>query len=169
MNGTLEEARLGTDEVKRLALLAGSLPLPPKVAGAYRAVVVRGALGAVSGQFPIEQGMLKYRGRVGVELDVEDALRAVELAAVNVLAQINDELRGFARFGGLLRIDGFIASAPGFLGQPRLLDAASLYFTHALGPVLGAHARSAFSVAELPLNSPVELLATFHIRDERDA
>lgn len=147
--------------LESLAALAVALPAPPRPAGAYRPVVVRGGIGFVSGQFPVEAGTLRYRGRVGAELSEDEGRAAVRLAAVNVLAQINAELRGFRRFAGLCRIDGFIASAPGYRNQPYVLDAASSYFVEALGPELGAHARAAFAVAELPLDSPVELVATF--------
>lgn len=151
-------------DITQLQTLAQTLPIPPAPAGGYQAVMIRGGIGFVSGQFPIVHGELRHKGRVGLEMTEVEAATAVRLAAVNVLAQINTATDGFERFGGLLRIDGYFASAPDYWKQPQLLDVASSYFLDALGPSLGAHARSVLAVPVLPLNASVELLATFHFR-----
>ena len=147
-----------------LHVLGGTLPEPPAAAGEYRPVVVRDGFGFVSGQFPLRDGRLLHAGRVGLELDIEQGRRAARLAAVNVLAQIHRYLGGFDDFDGLLRVDGYVASAPDFVAQPSVLDAASNLFATALGAELGAHARSAVAVARLPLDSPIELVVTFRCR-----
>lgn len=136
------------------------LPKAPTPVGAYETGIIRQGIGFVSGQFPIRKGKLAYTGRVGDELSQEQAYEATEIAALNVLSQIQNLTDGFKYFGGLLRLDGYIASAPGFLDQPAVLDAASLLFRRYLGE-RGRHARAAFSVSQLPLNSPVELCVTF--------
>ena len=132
--------------------------------GAYRRVVVRNGIGFVSGQFPLRNGSPAYIGRVGSQLDEQEGREAARLAALNVLAQIRAELGSFAAFAGLLRMDGYVASAKGFLAQPRVLDGASELFVAVLGPELGAHTRTAFSVEQLPLGYPVELAVSFAVQ-----
>jgi len=137
------------------------LPAPPAAAGAYQRVVCRGRFGFVSGQFPFLDGRLAHAGRVGIELTPAQGRDCASIAAANVLAQIRLALGGWERFGGLLRVEGHVASAPDFLKQPLVLDGASEFFVRALGPELGAHARTAFHATRLPLDAPVELAVTF--------
>lgn len=154
----------------RLQGLGLSLPQAPQPVGAYRAAVVRGNIGMVSGQFPLRGGRLAWRGAVGAELSPEEGAEAARVAALNVLAQIDAvlaSLGGWASFAGLLRLDGHVASAPGFTDQPRILNAASELFVAALGDELGAHSRTAFSPRQLPLGSPIELATTFSILGKR--
>lgn len=117
----------------------------------------------LSGQFPIRDGRLLYAGVVGSELTIEDGQAAARSAALNVLAQLKELLGSFARLGGLLRVDGAVASARGFTEQAAVLDGASDLFVQVLGE-RGAHARSALGVNCLPLNAPVELVVTFAAR-----
>lgn len=146
---------------ERLRQGAIVLPQPPAPAGDYRPVVFRGGIGFVSGQFPFRDGRLAHAGRVGAELSLEEGRRCAEIAAENTLAQIRAALGGWSRFGGLLRVEGHVASAPDFLAQPAVLDGASSLFVRALGAELGAHARTAFHAARLPLDAPVEIAVAF--------
>ena len=136
------------------------LPDPPSPAGDYQPVMIRKGLGFVSGQVPVRDGRLLFTGRVGIELTPEQGRAAAEIAALNVLAQIDKALPSWDQFGGLLRVEGFVASASGFTNQPEILDGASRLFAEALGE-LGQHSRAAFSVEQLPLNASVELVVTF--------
>ncbi len=136
------------------------LPNAPNPVGAYEAGVIRRGIGFVSGQFPIRDGLLVYKGKVGSELTKEQAYHATEIAALNVLSQIHQLTNGFQNLDGLLRLEGYIASASGFLEQPEVLDTASKLFKNYLGEK-GRHARTAFSVFQLPMDSPVELCVTF--------
>ena len=136
------------------------LPSAPKPIGAYDAGVIRQGIGFVSGQFPLKDNVLAYTGKVGIDLSIEQAHKATELAALNVLSQIHELTDGFKQLDGILRLEGYIASAPGFLEQPSVLNAASSLFKQYLGEK-GRHARTVFSVDQLPLNSPVELCVTF--------
>ncbi len=146
----------------RLNALGLTWPDPPPTVGHYRPVVVRQGLGVVSGQFPWEQGRLATSGRVGMEVELIDARRAAATAALNCIAHIR-AATGFAGFEGLLRLEGYIAAAPGFQQVPRVLDGASELLLGVLGPTLGEHARSVVSVAELPLAATVELVVTFAV------
>ncbi len=139
------------------------LPIPPKPVGSYKAGVIRNGIGFVSGQFPLVDGKLAFTGCVGAELTVEDGVEAAHLAGLNVLAQIAQLTDQFDRLDGLLRLDGYVASAKGFLDQPAVLNGASDLFADYLGEQ-GEHARTAFSVSQLPLNSPIELAVTFAVK-----
>jgi enamine deaminase RidA (YjgF/YER057c/UK114 family) len=153
----------------RLRKLGLVLPDPPRAAGAYLAVVVRNGVGAVSGQFPFSGGELQARGRIGAEVSEAVGRRAAQLAALNILAQIRAALDGFSQFGGLLRVDGWVACAPGFTSQPSILDGASECLWYALGEQLGAHTRTVSPVDRLPFDAPVELAATFATRSALSA
>lgn len=141
------------------------LPVPPKAVGAYAPVVIRRGIGFVSGQFPLRDGRLVHRGRIGAELTMEEGQDACRIAALNVLAQIASATNDFADLDGLLRLDGYVASADSFLDQPKVLDAASQLFIEALGRDQGEHARTAFAMTRLPLDAPTELTVTFALRE----
>lgn len=145
----------------RLVQLGIQLPTPAAPAGAYQPIVIRNGIGFVSGQFPFVGGKLLACGRVGIEIDEQQGQLAARMAAINVLAQIHHYFGGFDGFAGLLRVDGYVACAPGNFSQPMVLDGASDLFVAVLGAELGAHTRTAFSVAQLPLESPIELAVTF--------
>jgi enamine deaminase RidA (YjgF/YER057c/UK114 family) len=148
---------------ERLRDLRLTLPSPPAPGGGYVATTVFHNLLFISGQFPIEQGQLRYTGRVGAELTEEEGRLAARLAALNVLAQIRHALGGFDRLESLLRVEGHVASAPGWNQAPRVLDAASELFVAVLGE-RGRHARAAFTPAQLPLDLAVELVTVAAIR-----
>jgi enamine deaminase RidA (YjgF/YER057c/UK114 family) len=145
----------------RLQSLGLALPDPPLPAGSYAPVLEHHGIGFVSGQFPFYGRALSHQGRIGRELTEEQGQQAARIAALNVLAQIRRHLGGFERLKGLLRVEGYVASAPGFVMQPRILDSASALFVSVLGSNAGSHARTAISVDQLPLNSPLELCVSF--------
>lgn len=135
---------------------------PPDSVGSYERGVIRNGVGCLSGQFPIRDGRLTHVGRVGAELTEAQGAEAAEIAALNIIAQLNRLLGGLTWLEGLLRLDGYVASADGFLRQPAVLDAASSLLIRELGD-RGRHARSAVSVPRLPLDAPVELVVTFAV------
>ena len=150
----------------KLEELGLELPAAPKPAGHYAAFVRAGSLLFISGQLPVASGELRYTGRVGAELTEEEGCAAARLAALNVLAQIKSALGGFERLEKLVRVEGHVASAPGWNHAPRVLDAASDLFATVLGE-RGVHARAAFSPGELPLNAAVELVVTAAVKTAR--
>ncbi|WP_460094083.1 RidA family protein [Pseudomonas sp. S2_B03] len=156
----------GHETAERLRLLGITLPKPPKPVGSYSAVMIRNGIGAVSGQFPLVGGKLFHPGVVGLHLSEADGYAAARAAALNVISQIETALGGFQRFGGLLRLDGYVASAPDFLEQPHVLDGASELFVSVFGGSLGSHSRTAFSVTQLPLGASVELAVTFAVTND---
>ena len=149
----------------RLSELGLQLPSAPKPAGNYTAWVRAGNLLFLSGQFPIENGTLRYLGRVGAELSEQDGYAAARLAALNVLAQIHAALGSFDNFEQLVRVEGHVASAPGWSNAPKVPDGASDLFVEVLGE-RGRHTRSALTPASLPLNLAIELVVTAAIKPD---
>lgn len=163
---TVSKTTIPFDRSAMLARLADAglvLPKPPTPIGAYRAVVARHGIACMSGQFPLQEGRLMWPGALGCELSLQQGRAAARLAALNVLAQIDFATGGMRSFGGLLRMEGYVASAPAFYQQPAVLDSASELLVLALGEDMGAHARTAVAVRELPLNAPIELVVSFSV------
>jgi len=151
---------------RRLQELDIRLPNPPKPAGNYQPWILSGNLLFLSGQFPIENGILRYTGRVGAELSEADGYAAARLAALNVLAQIQAALGSLERLQHLVRVEGHVASAPGWNNAPKVLDGASDLFASALGE-RGRHTRTAFTPNLLPLNLAIELVVVAAVNLDR--
>ena len=148
----------------RLAELGLELPNPPRPAGNYQPWILAGNRLWLSGQFPVQEGKLVFTGCVGAERTEADGYAAARLAALNVLAQIRAALGGFDRLKNLLRVEGHVASAPGWNSAPKVLDGASDLFTAVLGD-RGRHTRTAFTPAQLPFNLTVELVVSAAVED----
>ena len=147
----------------RLADLGLTLPPAPQPLGQYTAVSQAADLLFISGQLPLRDGRVVWQGRVGAELTVDQGRQAAELAALNVLAQIRQHTGSFDRLDHLVRVEGHVASAPGFLDQPNVLDGASGLFVRVLGDKAG-HARTANSVAQQPGNAAVILVVIAQLK-----
>ncbi|AYF71004.1 RidA family protein [Pseudomonas aeruginosa] len=133
-------------------------PAPAIVAGgAYQPVVLHAGIAYVSGQLPRQHGELRWTGKVGSELDLEQARQAARLCAARCLLALEEALGGLQRVERLLKVTGYVASAAGFVQQPAVIDAASEYFDEVLGGARGGHARAAVGVAELPRGAAVEV------------
>jgi enamine deaminase RidA (YjgF/YER057c/UK114 family) len=139
----------------RLRELGITLPPVPPPAGAYLPARRVGSLVFTAGQLPLVDGRLTATGKVGAEVDVEQARGLARQCALNALAAI-DALVGIDAVAGVVKVVGFVASAPAFNAQPQVLNGASELFAEVFGEA-GRHARSAVGVAELPLNAPVEV------------
>jgi enamine deaminase RidA (YjgF/YER057c/UK114 family) len=150
---------MNTNIESRLAELGIVLPEPPRPAGNYQPWILHGEFLYLSGQFPIEGGKLRYLGQIGGELSETEGYAAARLSALNVLAQIRAALGDFSRLATLLRVEGHVASAPGWNNAPIVLNGASDLFISVLGE-RGRHSRTAFTPERLPLNLSVELVVT---------
>lgn len=140
---------------ERLAELGLTLPPVTPPVAAYVPAVQTGNHVYVSGQLPLVDGALPLTGKVGAEVSPEAAKELAARCALNGLAAI-DALVGLDRVVRVVKVVGFVASAPGFTGQPAVINGASELLGSVFGEA-GTHARSAVGVAELPLNSPVEV------------
>jgi enamine deaminase RidA (YjgF/YER057c/UK114 family) len=139
----------------RLAELGLTLPSVVAPLAAYLPAVRSGSQVYVSGQVPFVDGKLLATGKVGAEVSPERAAELAARCALNGLAAV-DDLVGLASVARVVKVTGFVASAPGFTGQPGVINGASNLLGDVFGEA-GRHARSAIGVAELPLDAPVEV------------
>ncbi|SCG56220.1 RidA family protein [Micromonospora halophytica] len=139
----------------KLAELGLTLPEVVPPVASYVPAVQSGQHVYVSGQLPMAEGKLLATGKVGGGVSAEQAKDLAERCALNALAAI-DALVGLENIVKIVKLTGFVASAPGFTGQPGVINGASDLFGAVFGEA-GRHARSAVGVAELPLDAPVEV------------
>lgn len=139
----------------RLAELGVTLPTPAAPLAAYVPAVRTGNLVYTSGQLPLVGGEVTHAGKVGAQVTPEAAKTAARTCALNALAAIH-ALVGIDSVTRVVKVVGFVASAPGFNGQPGVVNGASEFLGEVFGNA-GTHARSAVGVAELPLDAPVEV------------
>lgn len=140
----------------RLDELGIELPTPARPLAAYVAAVHAGEWVYVSGQLPLSEGKLVYAGLVGSDIDAEAGYAAARLCCLNALAALKDVLGDLDRIERIVKVTGFVASAPGFIEQPKVVNGASELLVQVFGDA-GKHARAAVGVAVLPLNAPVEV------------
>ncbi len=143
-----------TDPYAKLDELGLKLPAVAAPLAAYVPAVRTGNYVYVSGQLPSADGKLLATGKVGAEVSAEDAKQLAARCALNGLAAL-DAAVGLNNVR-IVKVVGFVASAPGFTGQPGVVNGASELFGEVLGEK-GKHARSAVGVSELPLGAPVEV------------
>jgi enamine deaminase RidA (YjgF/YER057c/UK114 family) len=149
----------------RLAELGITLPALAAPAFDYVPAVVHGGLVWISGQLPrAADGSLPHLGRLGEDVDVETARKAAELCALQALAALRAAAGSLDRVERAIKVTGFVASAPGFVEQPKVIDAASNLVGKVFGEA-GRHARSAVGVAMLPRGVPVEIEFVFALKD----
>ncbi len=149
----------------RLAALGVSLPAAAAPVANYVPFVVSGALLVISGQLAFgPDGKLDpaHAGKVGANVSAEAGAAAARRCAINILAQAKAALGDLDRISRCLRLGGFINAAPGFSAIAPVMNGASDFLVEALGDK-GRHARSTIGVAELPLDSAVEVEALFEI------
>jgi enamine deaminase RidA (YjgF/YER057c/UK114 family) len=141
---------------QRLIELGYTLPASSKPLAAYIPAVQTGNLVFTSGQLPMVEGHLVQSGKVGSEVTPERAKELATICALNALAAIKMAIGDLDKVKRVVKVVGFVASAPDFTGQPGVVNGASEF----LGEVFqdaGIHARSAVGVAVLPLDAPVEI------------
>ncbi|MGO4596716.1 RidA family protein [Terrabacter sp. 2RAF25] len=140
----------------RLSELGLTVPEVVPPVAAYVPVVREGDLVFTSGQLPMVDGSLAATGKVGADVDAETAKSLAATCALNAIAAIKSEVGDLDTVSRVVKVVGFVASDPGFTGQPRVINGASELLVKAFGDK-GIHARSAVGVAALPLDAPVEV------------
>ena len=143
---------------QRLSVLELTLPAPRTPASNYQAVIEDEGLAWVSGQLPWQGDStdLVCSGRLGESVDLEGGIACAKACVLQALSVLEDTLGGLDRIRRVVKVVGFVASAPGFNDQPAVIDAASVLLIEIFGDA-GRHARSAVGVAELPRGAPVEI------------
>jgi len=140
----------------RLTELGLKLPNLTKPVAAYVPAIVTGNLVYTSGQLPFVDGTLLATGKVGDAVSADEAAGLARTCALNALAAAASVIGSLDRVTRVVKVVGFVASAPDFTGQPGVINGASDLLGEVFGEI-GQHARSAVGVAVLPLDSPVEV------------
>ena len=148
---------------ERLAAAGITLPEVAVPVGAYVPALRHGNLISTSGQLPFIEGVLIATGIVGETVAPEIAANCARQAALNAVAAAADAAGGIDNIESVVRVVGYVASGPGFGGQPAVMNAASALMTDIFGNA-GIHVRSAVGVSSLPLGAPVEVELTVAVR-----
>jgi enamine deaminase RidA (YjgF/YER057c/UK114 family) len=141
---------------QRLTELGLEIPEVVAPLASYVPAVRSGSYVYTSGQVPMVNGQLLVAGKVGAEVDADTAKDAARTCALNALAAVRSVTGDLSAVTRVVKVVGYVASAPDFTGQPGVVNGASDLLGHIFGDA-GVHARSAVGVAALPLDAPVEL------------
>jgi enamine deaminase RidA (YjgF/YER057c/UK114 family) len=140
----------------RLKELGIELPPAPQPLASYVPVSVAGGFAFVAGQVPMAEGKPLVTGKLGDDVDVATGADAARRCALQALAALRSVLGSLDRVRQIVRLGVFVASAPGFIEQPKVANGASDLLAKVFGES-GRHARIAVGVSELPLGAPVEV------------
>jgi len=141
---------------ERLAALGLTIPEVTPPVAAYVPAVRTGSYVYTSGQLPMRDGELMHTGKVGSEVSPDEANECARQCALNALAAVRTQVGDLSAVTRVVKVVGFVASAPGFTAQPQVVNGASELLGQAFGDA-GQHARSAVGVPVLPLDAPVEV------------
>ena len=134
-------------------------------AGSYVPYVITNNLVFISGQLPFINGQLTIKGKVGDNVSLDNAVKMSEACAKALLSQLKAACNGnLDKVNKVVKLGGFVASAPNFTDQPKVINGASDLIVNIFGDK-GKHSRFAVGVAALPLNVPVEIDGIFEIED----
>lgn len=150
---------------ERLKKLGIELPVPSKPVASYVPALTIDNFIYVSGQLPIKNGKLIFKGKLGKELSVEDGYKAAEICAINILAQLKAKLGTLDKIEQIIKVEGYVASVPEFTEHSKVINGASDLFLKIFGEK-GKHTRIAVGMASLPLNAPVEISLVAKIKRE---
>jgi enamine deaminase RidA (YjgF/YER057c/UK114 family) len=151
-----------TSPLDRLAELGITLPTVVPPLAAYVPAVRTGSLVYTAGQLPMANGAMAATGKVGAAVSPAQATALARTCALNALAAVH-ALVGLDAVTRIVKVVGYVASTPDFVGQPAVINGASELFGEVFGDA-GAHARSAVGVASLPLDAAVELELIVEVR-----
>ena len=152
---------MSTDVRAKLAELGLELPVAAKPVAAYVPAVRTGNIVFTAGQLPMVDGAIAKTGKVGSDVTVEEAYELAKICALNALAAV-ELVAPVDSVVKVVRIVCYVNGATGFTSHPAVANGASELFMHIWGDA-GVAARSAIGVAELPLNSPVEVELTVEV------
>ena len=154
---------MSTDVRAKLAELGLTLPVAALPIAAYVPAVRTGNIVFTAGQLPLVDGAMAQTGKTGGDVSVERAKELAQICALNALAAV-ELVADINNIVIVVRVVGYVNGVAGFVNHPAVVNGASELFVHIWGDA-GKHARSAIGVAELPLNSPVEIELTVEISD----
>ncbi|MDX9872584.1 MAG: RidA family protein [Clostridia bacterium] len=149
------------EKIKAMGL---ELPDVPKPLAAYVPGVKADNVIYTSGQIPLVKGELKYKGKVGKDLTEQEGYEAAKVCVLNCLSIIKDLTGDLDKVEQVIKVNGFVASAPDFNMQPKVINGASELLKEVFGDK-GIHARAAVGVNELPINAACEVELIVKVRD----
>ena len=148
---------------EHLAAEGITLPDAPAPAANYVPFVRTGNLIVISGQLPFFEGKVKFQGRLGDTVAVEEGVQSARLCAINLLANLKVACGGdLSKVERVVRLGGFVAATPELEQHPAVINGASDLMASIFGDA-GAHARAAVGVASLPLGASVEVEGMFEV------
>ncbi|MEU8824506.1 RidA family protein [Streptomyces sp. NPDC048636] len=148
----------------KLAGLGLTLPEVAAPLASYVPAIRTGSYIYTAGQLPLVEGKLAVTGKVGAEVTQEEAKELARTCALNALAAVKSVIGDLDKVVRVVKVVGFVASAPDFTGQPGVVNGTSELLGQVLGDA-GVHARSAVGVAVLPLDAPVEVEIQVEVAD----
>jgi enamine deaminase RidA (YjgF/YER057c/UK114 family) len=148
----------------RLAAIGLTLPKVSPPLAAYVPAVRTGDYVYTAGQLPVVDGQLLATGKVGADIGAVEASALARTCALNALAAVASVTGGLDAIRRIVKVTGFVASAPSFTQQAQVINGASELLIEVFGEA-GRHARSAVGMAVLPLDAPVEVELIAEVRD----
>ncbi len=152
------------DIEKRLAELGLELPPVPDAVANYIPGVLVGEILHLSGTIGMIKDTLVYKGKLGSDLTVEEGYQSARLCTLNHLAMAKSVIGDLGRIERVVRLVGYVNSAPGFTQAPWVVNGASDLLAEVLGEERGRHARAALNINELTFDAPVETILTLQVR-----
>lgn len=150
---------------KKLEPLGLELPEPAKPAATYDPFVIVDNMVYISGQLPMYKGEIRYQGKVGESISLEDAIKAAELCGLNIVSQLSNAVDGdMSRVKRCVKVGGFVNAVPDFKDHPKVINGVSELLIHLFGNA-GRHARFAVGAGSLPFGVAVEVDAIFEISE----
>ena len=148
------------ENLKKLKI---DLPDAPSPVGAYLAYKIIKNFVFISGQVSFRNNGELIKGKLGLNLTLEQGQDAAKACAINILSQIKAACDGdLNKIKNCVKLTGFVNSIDSFIDQPKVINAASEMMMQILGES-GKHSRAAVSVNSLPLGAAVEIEAIFEI------
>lgn len=148
---------------QKLSSLGIILPTPPQAVANYVPYAMAENMVIISGQLPIKDGEVAFKGKVGQDLSLEEGQAAARQCAINILTQLKVACDGdLGRVKRCVRLGGFVNCGPDYIDQPKVINGASDLMVEVFGEP-GRHARVAVGVNALPLGAAVEIEAAFLI------
>ena len=148
------------ENIKKLGFV---IPEPPVAVANYVPYKIMNNIMYISGQAPIQNGELLYKGKVGYDLSLEDGIKAAELCCINIIAAIKKGIEGdWNKLDCFLKLGGFVNCNSDFIDQPKVINGASDLIVSVFGDC-GMHTRAAVSTNTLPLGVAVEVDAIFEL------
>ena len=141
---------------EKIKELGYTLPEIANPLAAYIPAIRAGEFVYTSGQVPLVGGELKYAGKVGTDLTLEEGQKAAIICSLNALSAIKGVVGDLNKIEQIIKLTVFVNSANGFTDQPKVANGASELLGNIFGDA-GIHTRSAVGVSELPINSAVEI------------